>query len=250
MTLALRSEAMPDHSTIIISIQLANGVQALASDVLAASMLVNAINNRLATGATPSTVEGPFHIPDSPQFADGEDLSAGAPGIPCFITGKVTDLDGNPIGGVVLDIWQTDGEGLYEAQRAGKDQYMRGVYRSKPDGSYIVRTVAPIGYTIPMDGPVGELLKRTHISEYRPAHIHFCLEAPGYHRIVTHLFQRGHEYLDIDVVYAVKEPLITDFVSRPAGAEAPTGQVMDGPFYEVHYDFRLQNAANKVEKAA
>jgi len=221
----------------------------LTSDVLAVSMLVDAINNRLATGATPSTVEGPFHIHDSPQLADGEDMADGAPGIPCFVTGKVTDLDGRPVGGVVLDIWQTDGEGLYEAQRPGADRYMRAVYRTKPDGSYIVQTVAPIGYTIPMDGPVGELMKRTNISEYRPAHIHFCLAAPGYHRIVTHLFQKGDPYIDTDVVYGVKEPLITEFVKKPAGAKAPTGEMMDEPFYEIHYDFVLQKAA-KAAKAA
>lgn len=222
----------------------------LASDVLAVSMLVNAINNRLATGATPSTVEGPFHIHDSPPMADGEDMADGAPGIPCFVTGKVTDLDGKPVGGVVLDIWQTDGEGLYEAQRPGTDQYMRGVYRTKPDGSYVVHTVAPIGYTIPMDGPVGELMKKTKISEFRPAHIHFCLEAPGYHRIVTHLFKKGDQYITTDVVYGVKEPLITEFVKKPAGAKAPNGETMKEPFYEVHYDFVLQKAAKKAEKAA
>jgi hydroxyquinol 1,2-dioxygenase len=214
----------------------------LASDVLAVSMLVDAINNRLATGATPSTVEGPFHIHDSPEVADGGNMADGAPGTPCFVTGKVTDLDGRPVGGAVLDIWQTDGEGLYEAQRPGKDQYMRAIYRTKPDGSYSVRTVAPIGYTIPMDGPVGELMERTNISEYRPAHIHFCLTAPGYHRIVTHLFQEGDRYIETDVVYGVKEPLVTEFVKKPAGTKAPTGETMTEPFYEVRYDFVLQKA--------
>ncbi|MGH3678478.1 MAG: dioxygenase [Mycobacterium sp.] len=222
----------------------------LTSDVLAVSMLVDAINNRLATGATPSTVEGPFHVRDSRELADGEDMADGAPGIPCFVTGKVTDLDGKPVGGVMLDIWQTDGDGLYEAQRPGEDQYMRAIYRTRPDGSYIVRTVAPIGYTIPMDGPVGELMKRTRISEYRPAHIHFCLEAPGYHRIVTHLFQKGDQYIDTDVVYGVKEPLITEFVRKPAGARVPTGETMNEPFYAVHYDFVLQKVAKKAGKAA
>ena len=102
------------------------------------------------------------------------------------------------------------------------------------------RTVAPLAYTIPMDGPVGELLARTNVSELRPAHIHFRLEAPGYHPIVTHLFRKGDPYLDTDVVYAVKEPLITEFVDRQAGAVAPTGESMTQAFYEVRYDFALQ----------
>jgi hydroxyquinol 1,2-dioxygenase len=221
----------------------------LASDVLGVSMLVDAINNRGASEATPSTVEGPFHIPNSPELADGADMAKGAPGIPCFVTGTVRGLDGRPVGGALLDLWQTDGEGLYEAQRDTKDAaWMRGLYRSNADGSYTVRTVAPIGYTIPMDGTVGELMSRTRISHMRPAHIHFAITAPGYKSVITHLFQRGGEYIDTDVVFGVKEPLIVDFVKRDRG-KAPTGETMPGPFYEVKYDFVLQPAAQQQKVA-
>jgi hydroxyquinol 1,2-dioxygenase len=219
----------------------------LASDVLGVSMLVDAINNRLQTGATPSTVEGPFHIPNSNEFDVGGDMAKGAPGIATIITGTVKDLDGKPIAGAMLDLWQTDGEGLYEAQR-GLDQYMRGIYHARGDGSYAVRTVAPIGYTIPMDGPVGDLMNRTKISHMRPAHIHFHVAAPGYKPLVTHLFQRGDQYIETDVVFGVKEPLIVDFVKKPAG-KAPNGETLSGPYYEVKYDFVLQKAAG-AQKAA
>ena len=50
----------------------------LFSDVLGVSMLVDAINHRLATGATPTTVTGPFHIHGSPEFADGANMAEGA----------------------------------------------------------------------------------------------------------------------------------------------------------------------------
>ena len=216
----------------------------LASDVLGVSMLVDAINNRSATGATPSTVEGPFHIPNSPELADGGDMAKGAPGIPCFVTGTVRDLNGRPVGGAVLDLWQTDGEGLYEAQRGTEDAWMRGLYRSNPDGSYTVRTVAPIGYTIPLDGTVGELIQKTRISHFRPAHIHFAVSAPGYKGVITHLFQRGDQYIETDVVFGVKEPLIVDFVKRDGG-KAPNGETLTTPFYEVRYDFVLQSAAQQ-----
>ena len=215
----------------------------LASDVLGVSMLVDALNNRRSSGATPNTVEGPFHIPGSPELADGEDVAKGAPGIPCFVVGTVRDLKGNPIKGAVLDMWQTDGEGLYEEQRGADEPYMRGIYHSNADGSFVVRTVAPIGYTIPMDGPVGELMNRTKISHYRPAHIHFCLDAPGYHRCVTHLFEKGDKYIDTDVVFGVKEPLITPFKKMPAGETAPSGERMNEPFYVVNYDFVMQPTA-------
>jgi hydroxyquinol 1,2-dioxygenase len=219
----------------------------LASDVMGVSMLVDALNNRAPGGATPSTVEGPFHIPHSDEFADGADMAKGAPGIPCFVTGTVRDLDGKGIGNAMLDLWQTDGEGLYEAQR-DVDQYMRGIYHSRADGGYCVRTVAPIGYTIPMDGPVGELMQKTKISHMRPAHIHFAISAPGYKPVITHLFQRGCEFIDTDVVFGVKEPLITEFVKKESGT-APNGETLSTPFYEVKYDFVLQKAAS-AQKAA
>ncbi len=215
----------------------------LASDVLGVSMLVDAINHRMDTGATPSTVEGPFHVPNAPEIADGGDMAKGAPGIPCFVTGTVRGLAGEPVAGAVLDLWQTDGEGLYEDQRDVTGPWMRGLYRTQPDGAFTVRTVAPISYTIPMDGTVGELMTRTDISHMRPAHIHFAVTAPGYHGVVTHLFRRGDEYIESDVVYGVKEPLIVDFKEMPAGAKAPTGETMDTRFYVVAYDFVLQPAA-------
>jgi hydroxyquinol 1,2-dioxygenase len=217
----------------------------LFSDVLGVSMLVDAINHRLATGATPTTVTGPFHIHGSPEFADGANMAEGAPGVPCFVSGFVRDLDGRPIEGAVLDVWQTDGEGLYEAQRDIDQPWLRGVYHTKANGSFLIRTVTPIGYTIPMDGTVGELMQRTDISHYRPAHIHFLVEAPGYHRIITHLFQRGDQYLEADVVYGVKQQLIVDFNKRPAGT-APTGERLDTAFYEVNYNFVLQALAQTM----
>ena len=214
----------------------------LFSDVMGVSMLVDAINHRLATGATPSTVEGPFHVANAPSVADGGNMAKGAPGIPCFVSGTVRDLDGKPVGNASLDLWQTDGEGFYESQRGTAEPWMRGIYRTKPDGSYTIRTVAPISYTIPMDGPVGALMQKTDISHMRPAHIHFCLESPGYHRLVTHLFQRGCPFIETDVVYGVKEPLIVEFEKKPAGT-APNGEKVDTPFYVIHYDFVLQKAA-------
>jgi len=211
----------------------------LASDVMGVSMLVDDINNRRVDGATPSTVEGPFHIADAPEIANGASMAGSAPGIPCFVSGKVRGLNGEPVGGAVLDLWQTDGEGLYEEQRRTVEPWMRGIYHSQPDGSYSIRTVAPISYTIPMDGPIGEFFQRTNMSHMRPAHIHFAISAPGYHGVVTHLFQRGDEFIDNDVVYGVKDPLIVEFVKKPPG-KASNGETVDTPFYEVKYDFVLE----------
>lgn len=213
----------------------------LASDVMGVSMLIDDINNRRIAGATPSTVEGPFHIADAPEVAHGGDMAKGAPGIPCFVHGTVRGLNGKPVAGAMLDLWQTDGEGLYEEQRRTTEPWMRGIYYSQADGSYAIRTVAPISYTIPMDGPIGEFFGRTTMSHMRPAHIHFAISAPGFGSVVTHLFQKGDEYINNDVVYGVKEPLIVEFVKRPPG-KAPNGETVDTEFYEVKYDFILENA--------
>ena len=220
----------------------------LFSDVMGVSMLVDAINHRLASGATPTTVEGPFHVPNSPQLPNGGDMAKGAPGIPCFVSGKVRDLDGKPVSNAALDLWQTDGEGLYEEQRRTADPWMRGIYRTNADGSFCVRTVAPISYSIPMDGPVGKFFTHTDMSHIRPAHIHFAVSAPGHHYLVTHLFQKGDEYIDNDVVYGVKEPLIVEFVKRAPG-KAPNGETVDTPFYEVKYDFVLEQKQAALQAA-
>jgi hydroxyquinol 1,2-dioxygenase len=220
----------------------------LTSDVLGVSMLVDAINHRRPSEATPSTVEGPFHVPNAPAVAHGGNMAEGAPGIPCFVTGTVRSLEGEPVAGAALDLWQTDGEGLYEDQREVDGPWMRGVYRTQPDGSYVIRTVAPIAYTIPMDGTVGELMNRTNISHMRPAHIHFAITAPGYHGCVTHLFQKGDEFIETDVVYGVKEPLIVEFVKKPPG-KAPNGETVATAFYEVRYDFVLQKQVEALAAA-
>jgi hydroxyquinol 1,2-dioxygenase len=220
----------------------------LTSDILGVSMLVDAINHRTPSGATPSTVEGPFHIADAPHVENGKMVTEGAPGVPCVVVGTIKGLDGKPIAGATIDMWQTDGEGLYESQREIDNAYMRGIYHSQADGSYIVRTVAPIGYTIPMDGPVGDLMQQTEISHFRPAHIHFAISAPGYHGVVTHLFVAGDEYIETDVVYGVKKELIVDFKQKPAG-KAQNGETIKEPYFEVNYDFVLQKA-EKAKAAA
>jgi hydroxyquinol 1,2-dioxygenase len=216
----------------------------LMSDVLGVSMLVDAINHRQSSKATPTTVEGPFHVADAPPMTNGGNMAVNAPGIPCFVVGKISTTSGEPINGAVLDLWQTDGDGLYEAQRPEiSGPWMRGLYHSQPDGSYLIRTVAPVAYTIPMDGTIGELMNRTNLSHMRPAHIHFALSAPGHHGLVTHLFQSGDKWIEKDAVYGVKEPLIVEFKKMPAGSKAPSGELMNEPFYVVHYDFVLDKKA-------
>ena len=211
----------------------------LASDVLGLSMLVVQMNHRLDPDATPDTVLGPFHIDGSPPLAFGADMSEGIAGTPLFVHGTVRDLSGAPAAGAVLDVWQADGDGMYEAQLPVDEARLRAKYTAREDGSYCVRTVAPLGYAIPMDGPVGELIGATEISHFRPAHVHFLIDVPGYEPLITHLFQEGAEYLDSDVVFGTKEELVVAFEQRQAGP-TPDGGAIDGPWLSAEYDFVLQ----------
>ncbi|MFJ1759592.1 dioxygenase [Amycolatopsis sp. NPDC088138] len=214
----------------------------LASDVLGLSMLVVQMNHAFDAKATPATVLGPFHIDGSPEKDFGGDMSDGLPGAPLYITGTVTGLDGSPVGGAVLDVWQADEEGAYESQIPGIDEArLRAKYGTRADGSYCLRTIAPKGYSIPMDGPVGELISGTDISHYRPAHVHFLINAAGYEPLITHLFQEGAEYLDSDVVFGTKQELVVTFEPREPGP-TPDGGHSDEPWLEARYDFVLQPA--------
>jgi hydroxyquinol 1,2-dioxygenase len=215
----------------------------LASDVLGLSMLVVQMNNKFDPAATPATVLGPFHLDDSPHAEYGADMSDGTSGAPLYIHGVVRDVDGKPVDGAVLDVWQADSEGLYESQLRDVDEArLRAKYTSREDGSYCVQTIVPFGYGIPNEGPVRELVNLTAMSTFRPAHVHFLIDVPGYERLITHLFREGTPHLDDDVVYGVKEELVVSFVENEPGP-TPNGGESAEPFFTVEYDFVLQPRA-------
>ncbi|GHH33134.1 dioxygenase family protein [Lentzea cavernae] len=214
----------------------------LASDVLGLSMLVVQMNHRFDAGATPATVLGPFHIDGSPELGFGGDMSDDVDGTPLYLTGTVRSLDGTPIAGALLDVWQADAEGAYEAQLEVDEARLRAKYRSEPDGTYCVRTITPKGYAIPMDGPVGALIEQTEISYFRPAHVHFLLTAEGFEPLITHLFEEGADYLDSDVVFGTKQELVVRFVPREPGV-TPDGNLSEVPWVLAEFDFVLQPCA-------
>jgi hydroxyquinol 1,2-dioxygenase len=211
----------------------------LASDVLGLSMLVVQMNHRFDPAATPATVLGPFHIDGSPELAYGADMSEGLPGVPMFISGTVRSLDGTPVGGALLDVWQADEEGAYEGQLDVDEARLRAKYTTREDGTYAIRTIAPRGYAIPMDGPVGDLIRLTDISYFRPAHVHFLLNVPGFEPLITHLFEEGGMYLDSDVVFGTKQELVVGYQHHEPGP-TPDGGHSDVPWVTATYDFVLQ----------
>jgi hydroxyquinol 1,2-dioxygenase len=214
----------------------------LLSDTLGVSMLVDAINHRKPGGATETTVLGPFYVEGSKDQPMWANIGAGVAGEPAYVYGRVLDTAGQPIVGAALDVWQTDGEGLYDVQRqGGNERYARGKFTTGADGRYGFRTVQPVSYPIPTDGPVGAMLLAMGRHPYRPAHVHAIVTASGYEGVATHIFVEGDQYLDSDAVFGVKNSLVKDFTKHPAG-RTPDGKESATPFFSVEFDFRLVRA--------
>jgi catechol 1,2-dioxygenase len=198
----------------------------LLSDTLGLSALVETIaqhddGSGAGSPVTEATILGPFYVPDSPWREAGESMATWSEttGQPAVLSGRVLSTEGTPLGGAVLDLWQTDGNGSYAVQQPGVQppDNLRGRYRTDGSGRFLVRTVRPSHYHVANDGPVGELLRLTGRSPGRPAHIHVIASADGYRPVTTHLFDRTSRYLDTDTVFGVKDSLIKDFVDQPDG---------------------------------
>lgn len=220
----------------------------LFSDTLGVSMVVDLLDHRKAEGATESTVFGPFHRLGAPEMPPGGNIAhRDATGVPTLVSGRVLDLEGRPIAGAVLDVWQAQTNGLYDSQDKNPDElHMRGKFRTDAEGRYLIRTVQPVHYPIPSDGPVGRMLQATGLHPWRPAHIHFVVSAEGYDPVTTHIFDRSDPYLASDAVFAVKDSLICDFV-RHEGPEAQADKLgIAPPFYTVEFDFHLQPASARA----
>lgn len=215
----------------------------LLSDVLGVTMLVDAINHRRPPGATPNTILGPFYVEGAPSYPNGANICLDGKGEPTVIVGRVRDMNGEPVPGATLEVWQTNDDGFYDVQQKDiqPEHNLRGRFTAERDGRYWFRTVKPRFYPIPDDGPVGRLLRDIGRHPNRAAHLHFIVTAPGYQRIVTHIFTPDCPYLAEDAVFGVKRDLVAEFrkVDDPAQAEEFG---MAAPFLRVDWDFVLTEA--------
>jgi len=221
----------------------------LLSDTLGVSMLVDAINHRKPSGATESTVLGPFHVDGAPRLEMGANLSKDGKGEPLWVSGQVLNEQRQPIEGAELDVWQTSADGFYDIQdRTQPEMNLRGLFTTGADGRFFFRSIKPTSYPIPTDGPVGQLLSGLGRHPMRPAHIHFIVSAREYEPVTTHIFVQGDPYLDSDAVFGVKDSLIVPFVAHDDAAEAARLGV-GNPFHTADYDFvlvRRQESGNVV----
>ena len=218
----------------------------LLSDTLGLSMMVVALEQARASGpaqgateATEATVEGPFYWAGAPDLPLGADIRNGARGEPTFYMGRVTDVHGVPLEGALLDVWSGDGEGKYDVQLSPEPTMAaRGRFRTDAQGRYWFWSIRPAYYPSPDDGPVGEMMRATERSIYRPGHIHLQVSAPGHVTLTTQVFVGGSPYIDQDAVFGKRDSLVVDFESHPPG-RAVDGREMSVPYYSASFDVRL-----------
>jgi hydroxyquinol 1,2-dioxygenase len=210
----------------------------LLSDMLGLTSAVDEVNHAGPPEATPSSVEGPFHIPAPARplgawIADGPERGRAEPMV---VHGRVTDCAGTPLAGATVDVWQADDAGHYDTQdTAQPDGNLRALLTTDADGHYWFRSVLPSSYPVPTDGPVGGLLTALGRHPMRPAHLHLRVEAAGHRPVTTHVFVAGDPYLDSDAAFAVKDALV---VAPQPGTDGNRWE-LPGPFLDFAFDVRL-----------
>lgn len=206
----------------------------LLSDVLGLSALVNLLHDKTAVEVgTESSLLGPFYQQNAPTFALGDSIATKVSGPDVQLYGQVTDTDGKPLPNALVQVWQTNSDGEYDLQKFhGEQMDTRGVFRCDAEGRFHFRTILPLGYLIPMDGPVGALIHAQKRHGCRPAHIHFLIGAEGYRELVTAIYLAHDEHINSDVVFGVSSSLVVS--PRDDDPDAPIKGVA-----AIRYDFRL-----------
>ena len=209
----------------------------LLSDVLGLSAVVNALHDKKARElGSQSSLLGPFYREGAPELQAGDSIVK-SPSVPEIVLyGRITDNSGKPIPNALIQVWQTSEHGLYDLQTLGEDGMdLRANFRTDAQGRYHFRTVRPLGYSIPMDGPVGDMVRAQNRHGFRPSHIHFLVGADGYRELVTALYFGDDEHIDSDTVFGVSGSLVVNSKDDP-GSPIPGLRA-------VRYDFRLAVAA-------
>ncbi|HEY9525274.1 MAG TPA: dioxygenase [Thermopolyspora sp.] len=216
----------------------------MLSDTLGLSSLVETIQaadgGGTGTAPTEATVLGPFYRPGAPLRDFGASIViSDVGGEPTVVSGRVLGPGGTPIPEATLDVWQTAPNRMYDTQDPGQPAFnLRGRFLTDELGRYRFITVRPVDYTVPDDGPVGELLHATGRHNWRAAHIHVIVSAPGHRSVTTHIFDAASRYLDSDTVFGVRPSLVRQFTPNHDPAAAAANGVRP-PFLEVSFDFVL-----------
>jgi hydroxyquinol 1,2-dioxygenase len=216
----------------------------LLSDTVGLSALVNIMHDKTKMEeATGASLLGPFFRENTPVFASGGQIAKETKGQEVVLYGRVTNAQGTPLANAMVTVWQTAADGRYDIQNGIEEIDCRGIFRTDDKGNYLVRTVRPLGYFIPLDGPVGQMVMNQKRHGMRPAHIHFLIAAPGYRELVTALYIAGDQHLEDDVVFGASGDLVAEIKDND-----PASPVKGVP--SVHFDFSLSRETEADKRSS
>jgi hydroxyquinol 1,2-dioxygenase len=221
----------------------------LVSGSLGVSTLVCLLNNG-DHGATETTANllGPFWRLDSPRTENGGSIvRSPTPGPELFVNAWVKDKSGKPVVGAEVDVWQSSTEGLYENQDASQaDMNLRGKFTTDAEGKLSFRSIKPAGYPIPINGPVGDLLRAQGRHNMRPAHLHFLIFKEGFKTHISQVYLPDDPNIETDVQFGVTKRLLGDYVKHE-GEKPPAPGVKD-PWYTLDYTFVMEPGEAKLPR--
>ena len=223
----------------------------LIAGSLGVSSLVCLQNNGLGGEyETTANLMGQFWREGSPHEQDGASIvRSQTPGDPIFVTGTVVDLDGRPVAEARVDVWNTSGEGIYENQDPRQaDMNLRGTFVTDRNGQFHLQSVKPAGYPIPINGPVGDLLRAQRRHNMRPAHIHFLVNKPGFKTQFSQVYSSDDPNLETDVQFGVTAALVGHYVKHDAATEPAPDPDVTGTWYSLDHRFVVEPGDNVLPK--
>jgi len=227
----------PNHNEVV-----------LMSGSLGFSSLICLLNNG-NKGQTETTANllGPFWRMNSPPTENGGSIiRSPTPGPAIFVNCWVKDQDGKPIEGAEVDIWHSSPEGFYEQQDPKQaPMNLRGKFTTDKDGHFWFRSVKPAGYPIPVDGPVGDLVRAGKRHNFRPAHLHFLIFKTGFKTLISQIYVNDDPKLDTDVQFGVTKALIGNYVRHEGNAPALD---VKGEWYSLEQTFTMEPGKAKLPK--
>jgi protocatechuate 3,4-dioxygenase beta subunit len=226
---AMGQKTTPSHNEVV-----------LMAGSLGVSSLVCLLNNgNNGQTETQANMLGPFWRDDQPLSSSGDSLvRSPTPGPGLVVRASLEDVNGRPIAGAEIDVWHSSPEGLYENQDPKQaEMNLRGRFISDEVGHFHFRTVKPAGYPIPVDGPVGELVRATRRHNYRPAHLHFMVYKPGFKTLISQVYSPDDEHIDSDVQFGVTRALIGNYIRH----DEPSPELgFAAPWYSLDQRFTLE----------
>jgi catechol 1,2-dioxygenase len=221
----------------------------LMAGSLGLSALVCLLNNGRG-GPTDANLLGPFWRTNSPETANGGSIMRSpTPGPALFVNAWFRDPEGRPIAGAEVDVWMSSTEGLYENQDPKQaDMNLRGKFHTDAEGRIAFRSIKPAGYPIPIDGPVGDLLRAQGRHNMRPAHVHFLASKDGFKTLISQVYVPDDPHLETDVQFGVTRRLIGNYV-RHDKEEPVSAPGVDGPWYSLDYTFVMEPGQSKLPAA-